>query len=99
MLVIKCKDSRVYEEYSAATPMMLTFGLDRAKSIEGQLNGTQPSTTYGTLATTVDLSTLGGKGKAGGDNKGIEENNLDRICFHRWCRGDSGNGVNSVKIK
>ena len=39
-----------YEEYSKATPMMLTFGLDRAKSIDAQLKGTQPSTTYGTIS-------------------------------------------------
>ncbi|MFT5873706.1 MAG: spore coat protein CotH [Clostridium sp.] len=63
-----------YEEYSAATPMMVTFGLDRAKSIEAQLNGTEPSTTYGTLATTVDLSSLGAKDKAGGGNKAGGDN-------------------------
>ena len=49
-----------YEEYSKATPMMLTFGLDRAKSIEAQLKGTQPSTTYGTISSKLNLSTLGG---------------------------------------
>lgn len=64
-----------YEEYSKATPMMLIFGLDRSKSIEAQLNGTQPSTTYGTISSKVNLSTLGGmemggKNMAGGDGKG-----------------------------
>lgn len=70
-----------YEEYSTAIPMLLTFGLDRAKSVAAQLSGTQPSTTYGTLTTTVNLSILGGMemggkgmgGKAmpGGDNKAV----------------------------
>ncbi|MGV8981518.1 CotH kinase family protein [Clostridium sp.] len=49
-----------YEEYSKATPMMVTFGLDRAKSIDAQLKGTQPSTTYGTISSKLNLSTLGG---------------------------------------
>lgn len=60
-----------YEEYVKSTHIMVTFGLDRAKSIDDQLKGTQPSTTYGTIATTVNLSSLGGmemggKGMMGG---------------------------------
>jgi len=71
-----------YEEYTKATPMMLTFGLDRAKSIDAQLEGKQPSTTYGTMATTLDLSSLGGmemggKGIIGGDNKAADIGKVD----------------------
>jgi hypothetical protein len=44
------------------------------------LDGTQPSTTYGNVSTTLNLSELGGmdsgnRGKDGGDNKENKENN------------------------
>ena len=60
-----------YEEYKESLPVLLRFGKDRADSIIAQLNGQQPSTTYGTLSTNIDLSLLGsmngvGKGKMGG---------------------------------
>ena len=48
-----------YEEYEAAIPELIKFGEDRAKSISAQLEGTQPSTTYGTIETTVNLNALG----------------------------------------
>lgn len=48
-----------YEEYQAAISEMITFGEDRTKSVLAQLSGEQPSTTYGDIATTLNLSTLG----------------------------------------
>lgn len=71
-----------YEEYSKATPMLLTFGLDRAKSIDAQLKEAQPSTTYGTIPTTVNLESLGGmemggKGMADGEAKAGGEAKAD----------------------
>jgi spore coat protein CotH len=36
-----------YEQYQAAVPMLMQLGLLRAQSIEGQLDGTIPSTTEG----------------------------------------------------
>ena len=60
-----------YEEYKESLPVLLRFGKDRADSIIAQLNGQQPSTTYGTLSTNIDLSLLGsmngmGEGRMGG---------------------------------
>ncbi|OPZ84389.1 MAG: CotH protein [Firmicutes bacterium ADurb.Bin419] len=48
-----------FEEYKKAVPAMKTFGKDRAASIAAQLDGTQPSTTYGTISTTLNLNDLG----------------------------------------
>lgn len=48
-----------YDEYEVALTNLINFGLDRAKSIEAQLNGTQPSTSYGDIETTVNLSAMG----------------------------------------
>lgn len=48
-----------YEEYEAAIPEMITFGEDRTKSVLDQMSGEQPSTTYGDIATTLNLSALG----------------------------------------
>lgn len=51
-----------YEQYQASLPVLVQFAQDRAISVTAQLTGQQPSTTTGTLATTVDLSTLGSQG-------------------------------------
>ncbi|MDV4150550.1 CotH kinase family protein [Clostridium sp. AL.422] len=51
-----------YEEYEASLPELINFGIDRAKSISAQLDGSQPSTTYGTIETTVNLTALGTQG-------------------------------------
>lgn len=56
-----------YEQYEKSLPMLLQFGKDRADSIIAQLNGQQPTTTYGTLTTTVDLSALGSSGRGIGN--------------------------------
>lgn len=51
-----------YEEYQNAIPVLLQFGKDRANSVAAQLKGDQPSTSYGTISTSVDLSLLGSMG-------------------------------------
>ncbi|OOM76263.1 CotH protein [Clostridium puniceum] len=48
-----------YEEYQSAISEMKTFGEDRTKSVLAQLSGEQPSTTYGNITTTLNLSALG----------------------------------------
>lgn len=60
-----------YEQYENAIPVLKQFGKDRAKSIIAQIEGEQPSTSYGSISTTVDLSLLGGQG-GGKDGKGRE---------------------------
>ena len=65
-----------YEEYEASIPEMITFGEDRTKSILAQLNGEQPSTTYGNIESTINTSALSSKiGGAGG--RGPGENKED----------------------
>lgn len=60
-----------YAEYKAAVENLKIYGNDRAKSILLQLNGSQPSETYGTLETKLDTKALGSMGgdKKGGDFK------------------------------
>ena len=68
-----------YDEYESAVSELRTFMQDRSSSIIAQLNGEQPSTEYGTIETTVDLSILGGQGQMGMDgNKGgkFDMNNI-----------------------
>ena len=57
-----------FDEYEDAVSNLLTFGYDRATSIAAQLDGTQPSTSTGTIETTVDLTAMGQQG--GGNDKG-----------------------------
>lgn len=54
-----------YEEYQNSIPVLIQFGKDRAKSIIAQVKGEQPSTTFGTISTTIDLSLLGSMGGHG----------------------------------
>lgn len=67
---VKNDDTAFYtfDEYEDAVSNLLTFGYDRATSIAAQLDGTQPSTTTGTIGTTVDLAAMGQQG--GGNDKG-----------------------------
>lgn len=51
-----------YEEYTSSLPELKNFGIDRVKSISAQLNGIQPSTSYGNIETTVNLTALGSQG-------------------------------------
>lgn len=55
-----------YEEYETAVAEMIKFGEDRTKSVLAQLNGEQPSTTYGNLTSSVNMSALGNIGAGGG---------------------------------
>lgn len=55
-----------YEEYETAVYEITKFGEDRTKSVLAQLSGEQPSTTYGDLTSTVNMSALGNSGGAGG---------------------------------
>lgn len=59
-----------FDEYEDAVSNLLTFGYDRATSIAAQLDGTQSSTTTGTIETTVDLTAMGQQGGSGGNDKG-----------------------------
>ena len=69
-----------YEQYEVSIPEMITFGEDRTKSVLAQLNGEQPSTTYGDMKSSINTSALsskigGGKGPQGEKrNHQVEEN-------------------------
>lgn len=49
-----------YDEYTRSLPILIVFAKERSDSITAQLKGEQPSTTYGNLTATVDLTALGG---------------------------------------
>ena len=57
-----------YEQYENTLPILLQFGKDRAESIIAQLNGEQPTTTYGNINTNIDLAALGSMGRGFGNN-------------------------------
>lgn len=57
-----------FDEYTESVSNLLNFGLDRSTSISAQLDGSQPSTSTGTIETTVNLTAMGQQG--GGNNKG-----------------------------
>ena len=61
-----------YDEYKNSLSNLINFGYDRAKSITAQLNGYQPSTTYGNIETSVDLNAMG---QQGGKNDNIKDKN------------------------
>lgn len=71
-----------YDQYEKSLPVLLQFGKDRSDSIIAQLNGQQPATAYGTLATTVDLSALGSMDRGMG-NKGEARTQIEK-------QGDNG---------
>ena len=60
-----------YAQYKEAVENLKIYGNDRAQSILLQLNGSQPSETYGNLETNLDTKALGSMGgdKKGGDFK------------------------------
>ena len=69
-----------YEEYEAAAEMLCTVVKLRGESIEGQLNGTIPTTEEEQKnadttidASTVDLSVMGGMNNGGGPENGDEK--------------------------
>ncbi len=68
-----------HEQYTEAVAMLKEFGKLRAQSIEGQLNGTIPSTTAGQSGagdklvdvSAINLSTMGSQGGGGGGRDGM----------------------------
>ncbi|MDO5518199.1 MAG: CotH kinase family protein [Clostridium sp.] len=62
-----------YDEYKTAVSEMINFGKDRTTSVLAQLNGDQPSTTYGNIESTVNISALGDMG--GGGKQMSDKNN------------------------
>lgn len=71
-----------YEEYKTGVSELLTFGKDRTKSVQDQLNGEQSSTEYGNIATTLNLPALGqqnmGKNKDINKKDQADENNQEK---------------------
>lgn len=71
-----------YEEYKTGVSELLTFGKDRTKSVQAQLNGEQSSTEYGNIATTLNLPALGqqnmGKNKDINKKEQVDENNQEK---------------------
>lgn len=55
-----------YEQYKNSLTSLLQFVKDRSTSIKAQLSGEQPSNSYGSISTAVNLQTLGGMGGMGG---------------------------------
>lgn len=71
-----------YEEYKIGVTELLTFGKDRANSVQAQLNGEQSSTEYGNVETTLNLPALGqqnmGKNKEINQKEQPDENNQEK---------------------
>ncbi|WP_252254897.1 CotH kinase family protein [Clostridium sp. ZBS12] len=72
-----------YDEYKNSIPEMIKFGEDRTKSVLAQLNGEQPSTTYGTIESTVNMTALGdmggGKGMPGNKINNATQNTEQKV--------------------
>lgn len=77
-----------YDEYAKSISELKTFGQDRAKSITAQLKGEQPSTSYGNIETTLNLSALGSMGKGGNNNMPPSKDNMSE--------GDNGFQNNNI---
>lgn len=58
------------EEYEASLVELKTYGAERTASILAQLSGEQPSDSYGTMTSTINLQTLGSNGGGGGGGFG-----------------------------
>lgn len=90
-----------YEEYQNSLPHLVQLGIDRAVGITAQLAGEQPSDTYGTLATSVDLKALGsmgggaGGGPVGGRPDETENNNRDTPDRRNNMEQNNGNFTGS----
>ncbi|MGN2339349.1 CotH kinase family protein [Clostridium cagae] len=72
-----------YDEYKNSIPEMIKSGEDRTKSVLAQLNGEQPSTTYGTIESTVNMTALGdmggGKGMPGNRINNATQNTEQKV--------------------
>lgn len=82
-----------FDEYEDAVSNLLTFGYDRATSIAAQLDGTQPSTSTGTIETTVDLTAMGQQG--GGNDKGGMNNMVNKPDNNNTTTTDNSNSTNT----
>ena len=85
-----------YEEYEAAAKMLCTVVKLRGESIEGQLDGTIPTTEEEQKnadtkidASTVDLSVMGGMNNGGGNNGGVPEDGDEKKDFQETEQGES----------
>ena len=85
-----------YEEYEAADKMLCTVVKLRGESIEGQLDGTIPTTEEEQKnadtkidASTVDLSVMGGMNNGGGNNGGVPEDGDEKKDFQETEQGES----------
>ena len=85
-----------YEEYEAAAKMLCTVVKLRGESIEGQLDGTIPTTEEEQKnadtkidASTVDLSVMGGMNSGGGNNGGVPEDGDEKKDFQETEQGES----------
>lgn len=75
-----------YDQYKNSLPELINFVDDRSESIELQLNGEQPSMTYGNLDTDVNLDSMGSimqinlngmnVGKMLGSNKNVSQQEM-----------------------
>lgn len=81
-----------FDECEDAVSNLLTFGYDRATSIAAQLDGTQPSTSTGTIETTVDLTAMGQQG-GGNDKAGM--NNMVNKPDNNTTTTDNSNSTNT----
>ncbi|WP_054740867.1 CotH kinase family protein [Cellulosilyticum ruminicola] len=76
-----------YEEYKASLKELKQYGIDRTTSIVAQLSGEQPSTEYGSIATSMNLKAMGQQGGAGGlgelggdkGKEGKQDKDLDKM--------------------
>lgn len=83
-----------YEEYKSSLLVLVQFGKDRAKSVTAQLNGEQPSTSYGTIVTDVDLSLLG---TMGGQGSKVAEDRINTPPENKSpMKGQSTNNKNAI---
>lgn len=79
-----------YDEYKNSLSSLINFGYDRATSITAQLNGSQPSTTYGSIETSVDLNAMGQQGGKN-DNEGMKNKPFDVDNINEFPSRDSNN--------
>ncbi len=85
-----------YEEYQASLPVLKLLGEQRAQSVQGQLDGTVPSTTEAQAAnpsalieSSLNLQTLGSQG--GGMGGGMGGFNMDTFDRTQGTDGSDGN--------
>ena len=84
-----------YEEYETSLPELINFGIDRAKSISAQLDGSQPSTSYGTIETTVNLTAMGSQGGGNKDkNMNMQRPSNDANTNSTLGENNQGNQMN-----